>query len=174
MKGIFDVYILQPFDKKSIFELLMSVHTHNFTVGSYSSKVDRMSSENMYRSIKVVIFLQNRIESWVYYGLIAFFKSNIKNSSIELTVCHKGQSTSMYVLVRCTCVPQLWWKIAILANNCQFGEKSPRTTVLNSSFWRGSSMSVLYAHWLLYGIFVQKIFEKNFKFRYQHIKNLRK
>ena len=48
MKGIFDVYILQPFDKKSIFELLMSVHTHNFTVGSYSSKVDRMSSENMY------------------------------------------------------------------------------------------------------------------------------
>ena len=63
MKGIFDVYVLQPFDKKSIFELLMSVHTHNFTVGSYSSKVDRMSSENMYRSIKVVIFLQNRIES---------------------------------------------------------------------------------------------------------------
>ena len=63
MKGIFDVYILQPFDKKSIFELWMSVHTHNFTVGSYSSKVDRMSSENMYRSIKVVIFLQNRIES---------------------------------------------------------------------------------------------------------------
>ena len=46
MKGIFDVYVLQPFDKILIFELVMSVNAHNFTVGSYSSKVDWMSSEN--------------------------------------------------------------------------------------------------------------------------------
>ena len=32
MKGIFDAYVLWPFDKKLIFELVMRVNTHDFTV----------------------------------------------------------------------------------------------------------------------------------------------
>ena len=32
MKGIFDAYVLSPFDKKLIFELVMCVNTCDFTV----------------------------------------------------------------------------------------------------------------------------------------------
>ena len=32
MKGIFDAYLLWPFDKKFIFELVARVYTHHYTV----------------------------------------------------------------------------------------------------------------------------------------------
>ena len=37
MKGIFDPYVLWPFDKKFIFELVMSVNTRDFTVYASNS-----------------------------------------------------------------------------------------------------------------------------------------
>ena len=45
MKGIFDAYVLRPFDKKLIFELVTGVNTRNFTVCKVENIVERLEWE---------------------------------------------------------------------------------------------------------------------------------
>ena len=45
MKGILDAYVLRPFDKKLIYELVTRVNTRNFTVCKAENIVERLEWE---------------------------------------------------------------------------------------------------------------------------------
>ena len=47
MKGIFDDYVLWPFGKNIIFELVIRVRTHNFTVNKIGSGPSSFTTEVM-------------------------------------------------------------------------------------------------------------------------------